>query len=150
MTDESAPIEPTSLEQALKEYPDKVQVLETPTDPPPDMSTKPKDIVEYCFGYACPKKHVFDLFDSITPAGYDTQKACPKCGELAKPSVIRKIAEPVWRKLISDMSSEINDESEFKWRTTSLVGYRKITLWSRYEFVHYLDPVKPRPRRRKK
>jgi hypothetical protein len=28
-TDESAPIEPISLEQALKEYPDEVQLLES-------------------------------------------------------------------------------------------------------------------------
>jgi len=143
MTDESAPIEPRDPTPR-----------KTPKDPEPNMSTKPKDIVGYCLGYACPKKHVFGFFDSITPDQYDVRKPCPTCGGISKPAAIRKVCEARWvdHNMFSSYSQP--PKPDWRWRHDHFVpGFSVVNWypeWSRYEFVHYLDPVKPRPKRRKK
>lgn len=122
------------------EDPKNVVVI-PPPGPPPNLSTKPADKVEYCFGYVCPKKHVSSTFENITIAGYEERRACQVCGEVAKPASVKKIAEAQWENVYGD--------GEWSWRQ-NLVGPKNgyspvwwFTRWTRYKFVHYLDEPKP-------
>jgi hypothetical protein len=71
-------------------------IPEKPKDPEPDLSTMPKDRVSYSFGFVCPKKHVLNLFDSITIDGYSERRVCATCGGVSKPCVVKKIWKPKW------------------------------------------------------
>jgi hypothetical protein len=112
-----------------------VHLTDKPADPPPDLSTKPDDIVGYCFGYVCPKKHVNDVFTSITVDGFKERRVCQKCGSLARPAIIRGISVAYW--------GVVN-------RLFPLWGWahrsNADTLFNRTEFFSYLDT----PKRRKK
>lgn len=144
------PGDPISLEQALKEYPDKIEMLNIPTsDPEPDLSTKPEDIVGYCFGYVCPKKHVNSTFENITVDGYKERRACQTCGGVAKPAVVKKIFEAQWCLCKYSSFPETIDGfypppyDDWGWANPHpRKGYFK-----RIEFVHYLDTSKPRRKR---
>jgi len=116
--------------------------------PPPDLSTKPKDIVGFCFGYVCPKKHVNSTFENIMVDEYKERRACQMCGGVAKPAVVKRTAEAKWE----------NRDSSFRWQRPAKPDWRwshyynlsgfvpNSTRWTEYEFVHYLDT----PKRRKK
>ena len=129
-------------------------IVVPPPDPLPDLSTKPDGIVGYCFGYACPKKHTFGYFDSITLDGYKIRKPCPKCGEVSKPAVIKRTAEARWGDKANPSVFDLHPEPNWGWYNSYLPSFGKSIglgdiLWTSHEFVHYLDQ-KPRPRRRKK
>lgn len=117
-------------------------VIVPPKDPEPDLSTKPKDIVGYCFGYVCPKKHVNSTFENITVDGYKERRACQTCGAVAKPAVIRRVAEGLWQDWGSYDFFAKKHVSNWGWRQ----WYSRNYLWTKSEFVHYLDT----PGRRKK
>ena len=111
-------------------------------DPEPDLSTKPKDIVGYCFGYVCPKKHVGSTFENITIDGYKERRACQTCGAVAKPAVVKRTAEARWEASRGIFSWWQNYRAPAgRYSPASL-----FTQYTRYEFVHYLDT----PTRRKK
>lgn len=119
--------------------------VEPPKDPEPDLSTKPKDIVGFCFGYVCPKKHVNSTFENITVDGYKERRACQTCGGVAKPAMVRRTAEASWiNKAMPDPCNAL-PEPDWEWRQY-LLRTSFQTLWTRHEFVHYLDT----PGRRKK
>ena len=158
-----------TLEEAKEKYPDQVESLdlmdkameemrvppEPPKDPESDLSTKPDDIVGYCFGYACPKKHTFGFFDSITLEGYNVRKPCPTCGGVSKPAVVKRTAEARWTDLARPSMWEENPEPKWGWYNSYSSGFGKSigwgeTCWTRYEFVHFLDSPKPAAKRRKK
>jgi hypothetical protein len=120
------------------------QPHETPKDPEPDLSTKPDDVVGYCFGYVCPEKHVFSFFDSITLDGYRIQRLCQKCGGIGAPAVVRRIAEATWRDF--GFYDYYKKEKYPFWGWSQI--YDGLPIWTRYEFVHYLDS--PKTRRKKK
>ena len=126
-------------------------VVIPPPDPEPDLSTKPKDIVGYCFGYVCPKKHVNSLFETISVDGYKERRVCQTCGGVAKPATVKRISEARW--VNHDRSSDyrLPPDPDWKWRHNYFVGgYSAANMmiqWTKYEFVHYLDT--PKTRRRK-
>jgi len=126
-------------------------VIVPPKDPEPDLSTKPKDIVGYCFGYVCPKKHVHGTFDGTTTDGYKERRACNECGKVAKPAVIKRIAEAAWDNRAYPTVYDRNPKPNWGWYNSYVSGLGKTmnfgdTLWTNHEFVHYLDT----PTRRKK
>ena len=121
-------------------------VIVPPKDPEPDLSTKPKDIVGYCFGYVCPKKHVNSMFENITVDGYKERRACQTCGGVAKPAVIRRTAEAQWNNRNEISMFERNPEPNWGWSQTYGYYSNFETMWTQLEFVHYLDT----PTRRKK
>jgi hypothetical protein len=126
-----------------------------PKDPEPDLSTKPKDVVGYCFGYACPKKHVQNFFESVTVDGYKERKACQTCGGVSKPAVIKRTAKAQWGNKAQPHPLDIHPKPRWGWynsywnyvgKTISSWPTDKDMLWTKHEFVHYLES----PRRRKK
>lgn len=119
-----------------------------PQDPEPDLATKPEDIVGYCFGYACPKKHTFGYFDSITLDGYKSRKPCQECGGISKPAVIKRTAEAQWGNTAYPSRFDFYPKPEWRWYNSYALGFGKSrgwgdTLWTSYEFVHYLNEPKP-------
>ena len=112
-------------------------------DPEPDLSTKPEDVVGYCFGYACPKKHVFGFFDSITPDKYKVRRPCPDCGGISKPAVVRRVAEAKWG---PGPLMYWDGRGVWQWQQY----FHMEPLWNHFEFVHYLDSPKKPVRRKKK
>ncbi len=114
--------------------------------PEPDMSTKPKDVVGYCFGYVCPKKHVNSPFENITVDGYKERRACNTCGGVAKPAVVKRTAEAVWMNISSPSPFCTKLSSFFSWTQKPWFNDYNI-VWTKYEFVHYLDTPKPRKRK---
>jgi len=130
-------------------------VVVPPKDPEPDLSTKPKDIVGYCFGYVCPKKHVGKTFESVTVDGYGERRACQECGGVGKPAVVKRIAEPQWGNTAHPDLLDPNPKPRWGWYNCywKYLGWLlskwandEGMYWTRYEFVHYLDT----PRRKKK
>ena len=115
-----------------------------PPDPEPDLSTKPADIVGFCFGYVCPEKHVGPTFESITMDGYKERRACDTCGAVAKPATIRRIAEAMWL----DCGHRGYHAWEPLWCWTQYFPRSRNRIWNHHEFVHFLDT--PKPARRKK
>lgn len=116
---------------------------EKPPAPEPDLSTKPKDIVGYCFGFACPKKHVQFTFESITVDDFKRRQACDTCGAVAKPAVVKRIAPPEWVASGKGMWRQyylLNMGGSLAWEDKTK------PRWSVYEFFHYLET----PKRRKK
>lgn len=119
--------------------------VEPPKDPEPDLSTKPKDIVGYCFGYVCPKKHVNSTFENITVDGYKERRACQTCGGVAKPAVVRKLAEARWGVtnlyiINYYMTRGRNSEKpDPEWGWSQYGHQTACPLWTLHEFVHYLD-----------
>jgi hypothetical protein len=127
----------------------------TPPDPEPDLATKPKDIVGYCFGYACPKKHLFSTFESVTVDGYKERRACQQCGAVAKPAVVKRTAEPQWGNRAHIAIYDRNPKPNWGWFNAFWQGAGSLysgwvndpdLIWTKYEFVHYLET----PKRRKK
>lgn len=147
--------DPISVEKALKEYPTQVELINTkalkeaekPKDPEPDLSTKPKDLVGYCFGYVCPKKHVNSTFENISVDGYKERRACQTCGGVAKPAVVQRTAEARWLDLGDRFAAIYHPQPyEPSWGWT-LYRWRLADInWTAHKFVHYLDT----PTRRKK
>ena len=130
-------------------------------DPEPDLSTKPKDIVGYCFGYVCPKKHIGGKFEEITVDGYKERRLCQECGAISQPAVIKQSAAPIWK----DCGSYTGGAFRYydgprvaDWKWTYNYTYKQTMVqnmsmssqdhpvWEKFEFVHYLDT----PRKKKK
>jgi len=110
----------------------------------PDLSTKPKDITGYCFGYACSKKHVDLPFDSITVDGYKERKVCQKCSGVSKPAIVKKVAEAVWRD--DGVPKYLSGET---WIPTGWIpGWRwcqfvqGTIMWNSYSFVRFLESAR--------
>jgi len=127
-------------------------VIVSPPDPEPDFATKPEDVVGYCFGYVCPKKHVNSTFDNITVDGYKERRACQTCGGIAKPSVVKRTAEAQWGDCWYP-SYALKAKPDWRWYNSFISGFGKSQglgdiLWTKYQFVHYLDTPKPRKKKR--
>jgi hypothetical protein len=115
-------------------------------EPEPDLATKPKDIVGYCFGYVCPKKHISAMSDSITVDGWEKRLVCQTCAGVARLAVVRRFAEGRWIDTQDPYLRGYNGYSTPNWKWVQwLYGSY---LWGRCEFVRYLNV--PKPRRRKK
>jgi hypothetical protein len=130
-----------SYTDALKKSMPKI----TP-DPEPNLSTKPADIVGYCFGYVCPKKHVGEKFEAISVDGYKQRRACQTCGVVSKPAIVRRISEAYW---VDSHKYLTYFGPNWGWRHNHLSpGFSPANacpIWTRYEFVHFLDkPVRKR------
>lgn len=110
-----------------------------PPDPEPDLSTKPADIIGYCFGFACPKKHVQNTFESVTVDGYKERLACNACGAVAKPCVVKRIAEATWRDWQNSLYRGYSGVSNPYWGWGQTSMYNGRIMWTRYEFFHYLE-----------
>lgn len=137
-----------TIEEALSKYPDKVETLSVPgkpKDPPPDLSTKPDDIIGYCFGYVCPKKHVGETFESITMDGYKVRKVCGVCGRVSKPATVKRAAEAKWEDHGGYYRhSEMRDPA-WKWshKKPGYGWYIPNTRWTELTLVQFLDtPVR--------
>jgi hypothetical protein len=114
--------------------------------PPPDLSTKPKDIVGYCFGFSCPNHHIEHTFDSITMDRYGEQKVCQTCGEISTPAIVKRTAEAAWEELIYTPSIGYGESESLGWRWVnkrSIMSWTKtgdnLTIWTKYEFVKFLN-----------
>lgn len=123
-------------------------------DPEPDLSTKPPDKIGYCFGYVCPKKHVNEVFENITVDGYKERRACPKCGGVARPAVVCRIAEAKWGdRSYRDIFGNEPDPDWGWYNTSSRYVPRALNwgnpIWTKYEFVHFLDEPKKTVRKKK-
>jgi hypothetical protein len=125
----------------------------TPADPEPNLSTKPKDIVGYCFGYVCPKKHVNSTFENITIDGFKERRVCQKCGEVAKPATVKRIAEAQWGDRSYPEICNPHPKPNWGWYN-SYARYLGKTLgwgdpmWTDLKFVHYLDTKEPARRKK--
>jgi hypothetical protein len=133
----------------------KETVIVPPKDPPPNLSTKPKDVVGYCFGYVCPKKHVMQTFDNISIDRYKERRVCQTCGGISKPATVKRTSEPQWGDLSYRLafSDSVINKGEWGWynaywshigKLLSTWAGDKDLLWTRHEFVHYLDTPKTR------
>ena len=119
--------------------------VEPPADPPPDLSTKPEDLVGYCFGYVCPKRHVNETFENITVDGLKERRACQTCGELARPAAVKRFAEANWVDVL-ELSAFKTSGAAPRWSWCQYDPWLRGISWSRYEFLHYLDKPKPKPK----
>ena len=134
--------------------PEKVVII--PKDPEPDLSMKPKDVVGYCFGFVCPKKHVFGTFETISIDGFKERRVCQKCGGVGKPATVKRTAEAGWGDLsrgdflTGDLPNSgwgwFNAHEKYIGRFYSKWVGDKGIYWTKHEFVHYLES----PKRRKK
>ena len=167
------PVEPEIIEAKAGEIvpcadPQNV-IIVPPKEPEPDLSTKPKDIVGYCFGYVCPKKHVGGKFEEITVDGYKERRLCQECGAVSRPAIIKQSASPIWKDWGHHTGSGFSCNNgltvwsgpwvpDWKWNfsrvyknTTTqnmLMSVRGSPIWEKFEFVRYLDT--PKTTRRKK
>lgn len=117
---------------------------EPSTDPEPDLSTKPADIVGFCFGYACPEKHVMSFFESITTNEFNQRRACQKCGEVSRPAVVKRTAEPRWTDRSKSSRYGRDTGPDWGWyiRHNSTFGLSLNfgdPIWNKFEFVRFLD-----------
>jgi hypothetical protein len=114
--------------------------------PEPDLATKPKDIIGYCFGFSCPKHHIGITFDSITIDRYGEQRTCQTCGEIATPAIIKRTAEAQWIDLhLSNVMECVRIGAEYKpvWGWNQYYGVSLNKIWTKYEFVRFLNDVNP-------
>jgi hypothetical protein len=140
--------------QEVKEHLEKVGIV-VPKDPEPDLSTKPADVVGYCFGFVCPKKHVSKPFESITTDSFKERRVCQICGGVAKPATVKRTAEPRWSNCARPRVYGLSPEPDWRWNnaywsgigsTYSTSSNDKNMIWTKHEFVQYLEI----PKRRKK
>lgn len=130
---------------------DPKEVVIVPKDPEPDLFTKPKDVVGYCFGYVCPKKHVGEKFDNITVDSYKERRVCQTCGSVSKPAVVKRTAEARWGD-VAYRGFVYDKQAEWGWYNSCTDSGRlgcwapMNAYWTKHEFVHYLES----PKRRKK
>jgi hypothetical protein len=115
--------------------------------PEPDIATKPKDIVGYCFGFACPEHHVQNTFDSITVDKYGEQRVCQTCGGISTPAIVKRISEAMWidtnpLKVMGRTYSEIEYKPDWGWNQHHYLSMDEI--WTNYEFVRFLNDANPR------
>ena len=151
------PVEPEIIEARAGEIvpcddPQNV-IIVPPKEPEPDLSSKPKDIVGYCFGYVCPKKHVGETFDNLSVDGFGQRRACQTCGAVAKPATVRRTAEARWANLARPDMNEPKPEPNWGWYNSYVPYFGKSLncgnrLWTHYKFVHYLDTSKPARRKK--
>ena|ERR1700761_928759 len=144
-------IDPIPLDKAIKDFPEQVQILPTekPKDPEPDLSTKPKDIIGYCFGFVCSKKHVNNTFESITVDGYKERKVCQTCGAITKPATVKRTSEAMWvdTNVIDFWSG--HSGPKYGWSQTGPNRYPwKETWWTKLELVRFLDSPKKTVRKK--
>ncbi len=134
---------------------DPKEVVIVPEDPEPDLSTKPRDVVGYCFGFVCPKKHVFGTFENISIDGFKERKVCQTCGGVGKPATVKRTAEAQWGDTTYRGRPDIDGEPKWEWFNAYWKGMGRLysawagdaeLIWTKYEFVHYLES----PKRRKK
>ena len=131
---------------------DVILVSKEPEPPPPDLPTKPNDIVGYCFGYVCPKKHVNSTFENITVDGYKERRACQACGAVSKPAVVKRTAEAQWGNKAQPEVYNLNPKPNWGWYNSYTHYFGKTLdwghpLWTEHEFVHYLDTPKKTKKR---
>jgi hypothetical protein len=108
--------------------------------PPPDLSTKPKDIIGFCFGFSCPNHHIEHTFYSITMDRYGEQRVCQTCGEISTPAIVKRTAEARWEDV---WPINICHGSHFCY-TQRIPGTLTLTnngeiMWTKYEFVKFLN-----------
>lgn len=111
---------------------------EATVTPPPDESTKPKDIEGFCFAFACPRKHLFDEMKKISIEDFAQRKVCQKCGSLARLAIARRFAEAQWE----DVNSFHSPSPRFAWRQYFPLVAGWGVRWTRYEFLRFLQPLK--------
>lgn len=117
-----------------------VENKETPIvlpHPEPDMTTKPKDIVGYCFAFVCPKHHINRQLDSITINDSDIREVCSECGEVTKLATIKRSAEAQW------VVSPNFYDTRYHWRQVSYTLGKFYTHWNKLEFIKFID-LKPK------
>ena len=145
--EESLGSEDKDLQEVL-EKPDP-----TPTPPEPNLNTKPEDIISYCFGFACPEKHIQETFDKISVDGFKQRRACQKCGKLSEPCIVKQIAEARWkcRNLDSVIMAQVRrwNAPPPDWGWTQAGYGSALYAWNKFEFFSYLEPKPPILRKRK-
>lgn len=112
--------------------------------PPPDLSTKPADKIGYCFGWACPKRHVNGTFETINIEGHSERRVCQECGGICKPSVVKRTAEASWECI--DILGRLGSDGfgiKYSWgwfqRYPYIVDPTMPLRWTKREFVRFLD-----------
>ena len=135
---------------------DPQKVIIIPKDPEPDLSTKPKDVVGYCFGFVCPKKHVFGTFETISIDGFKERRVCQTCGGIGKPATVKRTSESQWGSFERyEPFAGLVNKGKWGWFNAHWKGMGKLysawagdkdIYWTKHEFVHYLES----PKRRKK
>jgi hypothetical protein len=139
--------DPISLDKAIKDFPEQVQIL--PTVPEPDLSTKPKDIIGYCFGFVCPKKHVNTTFESIQAEGYKERRVCQTCGAVTKPATVKRTAEAQWENRDHSYRWGLLPRPEWSWsHYYNLSNGYLSTRWTKHELVRFLDSPKKTVRKK--
>ena len=105
--------------------------------PPPDLSTKPKDIIGYCFGFSCPNHHIGKTFDSITMDRYGEQRVCQTCGEISTPAIVKRTAEAQWIIENSIDCLRYGYIPRYGWHQTYYMS--NDIIWTKHEFVRFLN-----------
>lgn len=143
----TTPEEPTVAEStaALEEISAPVVEL----DPGPDQSTKPKDIVGFCFSFACSSKHVVggDI-ESIDIDKLKERRTCQKCGKITKIAIVKRTAEALWLKTYSYNGWNIPKIYSWEWRQhfKTYDNFGGGPLWTKKEFVGFVGAEKARKR----
>lgn len=113
-------------------------------DQEPDLSTKPKDKIGYCFGYACADRHVGFFLDSITATDAEVIKACQTCGKNAKLCSVKKTAEAQWYRWVDIDPGTKRLPDEWFWTHRVYYPYGSIAgiNWTKHEFNGFIRRYK--------
>jgi hypothetical protein len=144
-----------SLDEAIRSG--EAQLLSVPEKPAdhevacqePNLSTKPKDIIGYHFGFVCPKKHVNTTFESITAEGYSERRVCQTCGAITKPATVKRTAEAQWENRDHSYRWGLLPSPKWSWsHYYNLSNGYLSTRWTKHEFVRFLDSPKKTVRKK--
>jgi hypothetical protein len=110
--------------------------------PLPDLSTKPEDIVGYCFGFSCTDGHIGKIFDLITMDKYAEQMVCQTCGQISTIAIVKRTAEAQFLDLtlsneIDCMRNGIKYKPHYGWVQHYYMS--DYIVWTRKEFVKFLN-----------
>jgi hypothetical protein len=116
-------------------------------DPEPDLSTKPQDIIGYCFGFACANKHVDNLLEEINSKTFGIVKMCQICGKISKLCKVKRTAEAQWREEYNPYRIS-NNVQKFEWIQCYFHGLS--ILWTQREFAGFLKLSVDKGKKRRK
>lgn len=137
---------PLQLDQIIGcDNPETVKIIAP--DPEPDLSTKPKDIIGYCFGFACADKHVANLLEEINTKTFGIVKMCQVCGKTSKLCKVKRTAEAQWGEEYNSYRIS-NKVKKFEWIQCYSRGLS--ILWTKYDFAGFLKLSVDKGKKRRK
>lgn len=114
----------------------------------PDYSTKPADIIGYCFGYACPSGHVHNTFDKLDMNDLHLWHVCQQCGEVSRVCTVKRIAEAQWKpyctkEVMHKVTFLITRTFEHRWEQVTFIGFGRGSrvTWTQTEFIRFVGAI---------